>query len=165
MGRERSPRGASRSLRLGLARISHTLSGNLHTLSTDLDALVGEAVLHNTVLAHQRAHLDQRKRQFSARLCERLVLKMNSSLKVREFLRFWAEFRTRPNLSFENTRPLRAGFPNGGEMNSQVGLGQRESSRDTTIAGHLISLILGDLRSSKPVALGQPKSQLLSSFV
>jgi len=90
----------------------------LHTLSTDLDSLVGEAVLHNTVLAHQRAHLDQRKRQFSARLCEKygLVLKINSGLKAREFLRFWAEFRTRPNLSFENTRPLRAGFPNGGGM-------------------------------------------------
>jgi len=42
---------------------------------------------------------------------------MNSGLKAREFLRFWVEFRTRPKLSFENTRPLRASFPNGGGMN------------------------------------------------
>jgi len=97
MGRERFPLDASRSLRLGLARISHTLSGNLHTLSTDLDSLVGEAVLHNTVLAHQRANLDQRKRQFSARLCEKyglapavkignleIAVNMDSMFSVRE---------------------------------------------------------------------------------
>jgi len=41
---------------------------------------------------------------------------MNSGLKARECMRFWAEFRTRPNPSFENTRPLRAGFPDGGGM-------------------------------------------------
>jgi len=46
---------------------------------------------------------------------------MNSGLKARECMRFWAEFRTRPNPSFENTRPLRAGFPDGGGIKNSVG--------------------------------------------
>ena len=57
---------------------------------------------------------------------------MNSGLKARKLLRFWAEVQTRPNLSFENTLPLRAGFPNGGGM------------KDRKSNGPFVSMILPD---------------------
>ncbi|OGN54644.1 MAG: hypothetical protein A2098_03915, partial [Chlamydiae bacterium GWF2_49_8] len=67
----------------------------------------------------KKEHLLYSIRAYAIRTFE-LVLGVNagfnSGLKSREFLRCWAEFRSRPNVSFENTRPLRAGFPNGGGM-------------------------------------------------
>jgi len=49
-------------------------------------------------------------------------MKMNSGLKARDKLRFGPSFELGLSPSFENTRPLRAGFPDGGGMKNNVGI-------------------------------------------